>query len=532
MTISFFRIFILVLFLPLLGKGQAIIRGPYLQKPTQHSITIKWRTDQPLSSIISWGGSPGNYQGTFTNYIPKTNHTVTIGGLDEGQVYYYQIGDPASPLTPSSTKYRFATHPESSFDGLTKIWVLGDFGTGGTTQGQVRDAYLSYSAQMSVNMWLWLGDNAYNTGQDAEFQSKVFSGPMGYEQILPNLPFYPIPGNHDYYGCNTSGSPSQHTGPYYDIVDVYTHGEAGGVPSGMEAYYSFDYGDIHFVMLNSEIASSISDTLSEFGIWLKQDLMSCTKKWKIVAIHRPPHTKGSHNSDGNGEPILGQIRRLICPILERFGVDLIMSGHSHNYERSFFMNGFFGESTAWSANTYVVQTGNGDRQNPYTKPTQGFGANRGTVYVVCGNGGQVSSGLSLNHPAMCKVDGAGGQAGFLMLSIEGNDLVCQYIRSTGEVYDEFQISKTSHTDIEEPKQAILSVSPNPVGQIFRIKTDRKYIGQRLVIYDLNGAVVHTSFIQENELVLDAAEIGLVSGTYNAWVLDKSSLVAGLRFVVY
>ena len=67
------------------------------------------------------------------------------------------------------------------------------------------------------------------------------------------LTFYPIPGNHDYISVNGTDDPSIPWQFYYDIVEVFKNAEMGGVPSTMEAYYSYDYGNTHFLALNSEL---------------------------------------------------------------------------------------------------------------------------------------------------------------------------------------------------------------------------------------------------------------------------------------
>jgi acid phosphatase type 7 len=520
-----------LLFFSTFSFGQNIIRGPYLQKPTQNSITIVWRTDFPCMSTVSWGTNLSLSLGTFSNLTLKTNHSITIGGLIAGQKHYYRIGNGNTPLTVPSAKYSFETHPLPTNTEPVRIWALADFGTGTTTQGRVRDSYIGNTGTEETNLWLWLGDNAYFSGLDNEYQTKVFTGINGFSDLVTYMPFYPIPGNHEYNGINATGLPINHTGPYYDIVDVYQQAEAGGIASGMEAYYSFDYADIHFLMLNSEIGSSIRDTTSAFSTWLRQDLQSCTKKWKIATIHRPPHSKGTHDSDTEG--LMVDIRQKINPVLEQYGVDLVLSGHSHNYERSCFMHGYYDYAAQWDSTQYVIQSGIGDTQNPYIKYTDGTLANKGCVYVVCGNGGQTSNGMALNHPSMCRVDGRNGEAGSLVLSINGDTLATEYLRSTGVVYDEFRMIKKSTlttTQILENTQQ-LSISPNPIQNVFRLVLDFNSIGKRLIIRDMNGYPVYLGYIQQTELILDATAIGLSAGIYTASIMDENKILGILKFVV-
>src|SRR5216117_1053841 len=113
-----------------------------------------------------------------------------------------------------------------------------------TNQAAVRDAYLAFTGSRHTDLWLMLGDNAYPDGTDAQYQAAVFDM---YPALLHNSPVWPTLGNHD----GQSADSATQSGPYYDIFTLPTQAEAGGVASGTEAYYSFDYGNMHFVVLDS-----------------------------------------------------------------------------------------------------------------------------------------------------------------------------------------------------------------------------------------------------------------------------------------
>ena len=76
--------------------------------------------------------------------------------------------------------------------------------------------------------------------------------------------------------------------------------------------------------------------------WLTNDLAANDKEWVIAFWHHPPYTKGSHDSDTEGRLI--DMRENALPILESYGVDLVLSGHSHSYERSHLLDGHYGTS--------------------------------------------------------------------------------------------------------------------------------------------------------------------------------------------
>ena len=119
--------------------------------------------------------------------------------------------------------------------------------------------------------------------------------------------------------------------------------------------------------------------------------------WIIAFWHHPPYTKGSHNSDNAGDSggRMVYMRENALPILEAGGVDMVLTGHSHSYERSYFLNGHYGYSGSFDSNIHVVQAGDGreDGDGAYQKS-----GTAGAVYVVAGVSGKTGCG-SLNHPA-------------------------------------------------------------------------------------------------------------------------------------
>ena len=106
----------------------------------------------------------------------------------------------------------------------------------------MRDAYKTFTGTRGTDIWLMLGDNAYPDGTDEQFQDAVFDM---YPKLLRRVPLWPTLGNHD---GHTADSATQ-SGPYYDIFTLPADAEAGGLRSGTEAYYSFDYANIHFISL-------------------------------------------------------------------------------------------------------------------------------------------------------------------------------------------------------------------------------------------------------------------------------------------
>src|SRR5437870_10479155 len=133
-----------------------------------------------------------------------------------------------------------------------------------------------------------VGDNGCPRGTDSEYRAAVFDM---YPTMLRKSVLWPTFGSHEGRSANSVTQ----TGPYFDIFTLPKGAEAGGVVSGTEAYYSFDYGNIHFVCLDS-MTSDRSPT-GPMATWLASDLSQTTKEWLIAYWHHPPYSKGSHDSD-------------------------------------------------------------------------------------------------------------------------------------------------------------------------------------------------------------------------------------------
>src|SRR4029453_6310863 len=366
-----------------------LTRGPYLQTGTPSSIVVRWRTNAPSSSHVTYGSSPSSLVQSATDSALTTEHVVTLSGLSANTRYYYSVGSTVRTLPAGDADHSFVTSPAVGTTVPTRIWVLGDSGTADANAQAVRNAYYSFAGSTQPNLWLMLGDNAYESGLDSEYQAAVFNM---YPSTLKQSVLWPTLGNHD----GTAANSSNQSGPYYDMFPLPKAGEAGGFSSGTEAYFSFDYGNIHFI--NLESFETDRSATGPMMTWLQSDVNSTTQKWIIAFWHHPPYSKGSHNSDTEIE--LVEMRQNALPILEAAGVDLVLSGHSHAYERSFLIDGHYGTSTTFTANM-KKDGGSGrlDGTGAYHKPTAGRAPHEGAVYTVAGSSGQASGG-TLNHPAM------------------------------------------------------------------------------------------------------------------------------------
>jgi len=500
-------------------SAQEVIRGPYLQLLTPSSIEICWSTDIPTDSRIVFGNTINNQNQELTNAEPKTVHFLTLTDLEPSTTYYYSVGNANTLFVGNSDSYRFKTAPINGEVNAYRFWVIGDFGKGNQGQIDVRNSFTQYPNSNQTDFMIWLGDNAYNDGTQVEYQEKTFNI---YDSILNFIPVFSTPGNHDYNSVNRLDPPLQHVGPYYDIFNSPINGQGGGVASGTELYYSFDYGNIHFISLNSEIQAWTTNSNSQMFQWLEQDLQANTKEWVICYFHQPPYSKGSHNSDNIWEIFMAAMRQNALPILEQYGVDLVLCGHSHVYERSKLIKGHYGYSFSYSDANHAISTASGSYSNGEHYVKYLNGTNAGTVYVVCGNSGSKTDNASLNHPVMVANDGGPTEYGSLIIDVNGNRLDCKYLKSNGTVYDEFTIIKPDgSTPITasnnfQAQLTELKLYPNPTKEELTISFNSfRETDVWLVISDASGKEIarYTFGANLGENSFTTSVNDLQSGTY-------------------
>jgi hypothetical protein len=276
-----------------------------------------------------------------------------------------------------------------------------------------------------LDFYIHVGDMAYSQGTDAQFSSNFFKP---YESTLRSIACWPTMGNHE--GATSRGESG--VGPYYDAYVCPTRAEAGGVASGTEAYYSFDYANAHFICLDShDLDRRPTGAMMR---WLKSDLEMAKADWLLAFWHHPPYSKGSHDSDREEQLI--EMRMHVMPLLEASGVDVVLTGHSHIYERSMLMDGAY--STPTIASGVIFDDGDGDPSGDgaYRK-SAGLQPHEGTVQVVAGHGG-AELGRTGSMPVMKRVM---VEHGSVIIDVEGNTLSAIMLNVEGQRRDLFSIVK-------------------------------------------------------------------------------------------
>jgi hypothetical protein len=296
------------------GRAEPSARDQYVQNISTSSAVIAWMSEEPGAGFVRYGETPELEYERGDGRTGK-RHAVTLSGLRPGSRYYYRVA--GAQKTAS-----FRTAPEELGSGFT-FAVVGDSGTGSKAQ----QAVAGLLERMQPDLILHTGDVVYPKGDDADYDPKFFAP---YRRIIGSVPIFPSLGNHDVETKNGA--------PYLENFHLPRNN-----PEDTERYYSFDWGNAHFVALDSELY--YDDEGGDPGrqkAWLERDLGETRQPWKFVFFHRPPYSSSEHGSDL-------VVREDLEPILARHGVDLVFNGHDHDYERTVQIKGV----------TYVVTGGGG-----------------------------------------------------------------------------------------------------------------------------------------------------------------------------
>ena len=387
---------------PWFAEASGLRRLPYLQDVQPESARVVFTATTAQLGVVEYAPTADG-PWTAVAALPEVFTTARTGdvvdytawearltGLDDGRTYCYRVllGDEvvAQHLT-FSTAWR-------DVNRSVRILALGDSGRGNDDQRAVRDQFM----QREYDVFLHLGDMAYDDGTFVEFEENMF---RVYERFLHRVPSWPTMGNHEF-----------RTGGGRPYLDVYYLPEVARNPADHERYYSFDYGNVHFVTIDSnELTLGLAvaqDRLSASDAnmiaWLRDDLAASEAEWKIAFFHHPAYTSSS-SREGSA-----LVREAVLSILEEGGVDLVLVGHDHFYERS-----------------HPILGGAVDPENP-----------RAITYVIAGFGGTNLTATEDGHWHSAHTHDS--THGFVDLTIAGCVATGTVIDAFGDVVDRFSVN--------------------------------------------------------------------------------------------
>ena len=328
-----------------------LVRQPYLQQVTPTSAVVVWATREPGEGKLLVTGPTGSavtvtapwklYAATATGMAADYyQFEAKVTGLTAGTTYTYDIIVADEDL--NAVTDTFKTAPATSASSVTFV-AFGDSGTGSTGQQQVA----SRLQQDNFDIALHGGDIAYENSSGtgpASHQTMHDWFFTPYSSWLRNKPVFPSMGNHDSRATNADGR------PYLDLYVLPTQAATAQYPDHAERYYSFDYGPIHVIVLDTELAFQDPARRAVQMAWAEADLAATTKPWKVALYHRSIYSAGGEN--GSELPV----REVFGPLFDKYGVHLALSAHEHDYERT---KPLLAGAVNAAGTTYVVSGGGG-----------------------------------------------------------------------------------------------------------------------------------------------------------------------------
>jgi hypothetical protein len=335
------------------------VRGPYLQQISTDSVIVAWESDAPTVGEVAYGTDASFTALAQDGPQQSAHHEVQLAGLQPGTEYVYRLELYGAPV---SDMYDFHTLPGEPDAPLT-FAVFGDTRSGHDIHRRIIEQIVSRHPLFALHTGDLVGSGSNDSEWDTFFEIEA--------PLLAHAPLYPSPGNHE-----------QDDPRYFDAFAL----------PGNERWYTFDAGPARFIELQLDGRTDYQEG-SEQYTWLQTTLAANTQPWLFVFFHYPPYS----DLNEEGPEILA--RRVLTPLFERYGVDVVFNGHHHDYQRR-EVNGVL----------YVVTGGGG-----------------APIYPVTNASGELASFYNGPH--------------FVLLTLQGGQLNGQAISDVGEVIDTFSLTQ-------------------------------------------------------------------------------------------
>lgn len=295
-------------------------RAPYLQNVSSNRAELLFTTPLPLSARVEFGTNSPAERSVCTPV--GTNHMAVLTNLDAGVRYTYRVTVFEGTNSGNTLPVSFRTLP---MNGPLTVQVIGDSGGADIWQHAVTDRMTEDGADLLLHA----GDIIYPSFSYGLADIRFLSVQRA---LMRKTPSFFAWGNHDLLQGTAPFLSTLHS-PTND-TSVLEHFDQRTFP---ESYYSFDAGDVHFAILFQPFATQyLMRTNSAQAAWLDANLAATRKPWKVLIAHHPWETSGAHRFDDwnlNGKRDATEYAEAVMPIAQRHGVQVILAGHDHNYER-------------------------------------------------------------------------------------------------------------------------------------------------------------------------------------------------------
>lgn len=411
-------------------------------KDMSTSRIIMWETEAPQENPVVLYKVKGSSDTTIKTVDAETDK------FTEDKVTRYIYRAELRELTPGTTyEYRVGANKSGNDWHELSTAMAGDFTALVFPDSQSADysgwkdmVKTAYEANPKAAFYVNMGDLVDN-GESAYQWDAWFNA---VEPMASQIPLAAVTGNHEYYSLDWKvktpdafdhffryDAPLMEGANHADAGKSGANGTNGGATGVGESsviakeqqnaadmsrrpIYSFDYGDVHFVVLNTQFQEMNEayreDVKEEQLAWLKDDLRKTTKPWKVVLMHKDPF-RYPYTRNPNIEPGFNELADMFMPVFDEYKVDLVLSAHYHMYRRRGHVEDF-----------------KRSESGPY--------------YIITGVAGDLKyANIWMSHPLDEYVSPYLDGDNYLVLDKKGNTLTVKAFLSDGKEFDSITLTK-------------------------------------------------------------------------------------------
>jgi hypothetical protein len=305
-------------------RAQEFSRGPFVQNASTNGIQIIWHTAEPSIARVEYGLTTNGWM-TIADDRWDTHHVATLDRLLPDTRYFYRISSISARGALVSSMEPFVTlKPQGSI----RFAVISDSAQNAALNFRPQPLLAKVLTDLRPELVLHLGDIVASDFNYTNVQAQFFDM---FQPSIKNIPFYLLVGNHDLYPAAGETTDLNATG-FQNAFHLPTNSV-----DGTSRYYSFDHGDVHFVCLFNPwfYVYDFTSRTDQYR-WLTNDLAASNKPWKLLFCHAPIATSSLHANDDynwNGIPDQIEMLNLIAPLAQKYGAQMVFSGHDHSLHR-------------------------------------------------------------------------------------------------------------------------------------------------------------------------------------------------------